>query len=57
VISKDGSINREGFQRLIDLMGERLFKSRPYPKPEKYLDMSYLARAHKELGLSTAGTK
>jgi NitT/TauT family transport system substrate-binding protein len=57
VISKDGSINREGFQRLIDLMGERLFKSRPYPTPDKYLDMSYLARAHKELGLGAPGTK
>ena len=57
VISKDGSINREGFQRLIDLMGERLFKSRPYPTPDKYLDMSYLARAHKELGLGAPGKK
>jgi hypothetical protein len=50
IISRDGSVNREGFQRLIDLMGERLFKSRPYPAPEKYLDMSYLRRAHQELG-------
>jgi len=54
VISRDGSVNREGFQRLIDLMGERLFKQRPYPAPEKYLDMSYLRRAHQELGLGTA---
>jgi ABC-type nitrate/sulfonate/bicarbonate transport system substrate-binding protein len=53
VISRDGSVNREGFQRLIDLMGERLFKQRPYPEPEKYLDMSYLRRAHQELGLTT----
>jgi NitT/TauT family transport system substrate-binding protein len=53
VISRDGSVNREGFQRLIDLMGERLFKQRPYPAPEKYLDMSYLRRAHQELGLTT----
>ena len=52
IISRDGSINRDGFQRLIDLMGERLFKSRPYPAPEKYLDMSYLRRAHQELGIS-----
>lgn len=52
IISKDGSVNREGFQRLIDLMGERLFKSRPYPGPDKYLDMSYLRRAHQELGLA-----
>lgn len=51
IISKDGSVNREGFQRLIDLMGERLFKSRPYPAPEKYLDMSYLRRAQQELGI------
>jgi NitT/TauT family transport system substrate-binding protein len=50
IISRDGSINREGFQRLIDLMGERLFKQRPYPAPEKYVDMSYLRRAHQELG-------
>jgi ABC-type nitrate/sulfonate/bicarbonate transport system substrate-binding protein len=55
IISRDGSVNRDGFQRLIDLMGERLFKSRPYPPPEKYLDMSYLRRAHKELG--TAGAR
>ena len=52
IISRDGSVNREGFQRLIDLMGERLFKQRPYPGPEKYLDMSYLHRAHQELGLN-----
>jgi len=51
IISRDGSVNREGFQRLIDLMGERLFKSRPYPAPEKYLDMSYLRRAQQELGI------
>jgi len=49
IISRDGSVNREGFQRLIDLMGERLFKSKPYPAPEKYLDLSYLRRAHQEL--------
>lgn len=54
IISRDGSVNRDGFQRLIDLMGERLFKSRPYPTPEKYLDLSYLRRAHQELGISSA---
>ena len=53
IISRDGSVNRDGFQRLIDLMGERLFKQRPYPAPEKYLDMSYLRRAQEELGLKT----
>ena len=53
IISKDGSVNREGFQRLIDLMGDRLFKSKPYPAPEKYLDMSYLRRAQQELGITT----
>ena len=53
IISRDGSVNREGFQRLIDLMGERLFKSRPYPAPEKYLDMSYLRRAQQELGVTS----
>ena len=51
IISRDGSVNREGFQRLIDLMGDRLFKSRPYPAPEKYLDLSYLRRAQQELGI------
>ena len=53
IISRDGSVNREGFQRLIDLMGERLFKERPYPSPEKYLDRSYLRRAHEERGIKT----
>jgi NitT/TauT family transport system substrate-binding protein len=53
IISRDGSVNREGFQRLIDLMGERLFKQPPYPPPEKYLDMTYLRRAQQELGLTT----
>ena len=53
IISRDGSVNREGFQRLIDLMGERLFKQRPYPAPEKYLDMSYLRRAQQEIGVTT----
>jgi ABC-type nitrate/sulfonate/bicarbonate transport system substrate-binding protein len=52
IISRDGSVNRDGFQRLIDLMGERLFKSRPYPAPEKYLDLTYLRRAQQELGIS-----
>jgi NitT/TauT family transport system substrate-binding protein len=51
IISRDGSVNREGFQRLIDLMGERLFKSKPYPAPEKYLDLSYLRKAQQELGM------
>jgi len=54
IISRDGSVNREGFQRLIDLMGERLYKQKPYPPPEKYLDMSYLRRAHQELGIAPA---
>jgi NitT/TauT family transport system substrate-binding protein len=53
IISRDGSVNREGFQRLIDLMGERLFKQPPYPPPDKYLDMTYLRRAHQELGVTT----
>jgi ABC-type nitrate/sulfonate/bicarbonate transport system substrate-binding protein len=53
IISRDGSVNREGFQQLIDLMGERLYKQRPYPTPEKYLDMSYLRRAQQELGVTT----
>ena len=57
IISRDGSVNREGFQRLIDLMGERLFKSKPYPAPEKYLDMSYLRRAQQELGISAEGKR
>jgi NitT/TauT family transport system substrate-binding protein len=54
IISRDGSVNREGFQRLIDLMGERLFKQRPYPTPDKYLDTTYLRRAHQELGITRA---
>jgi ABC-type nitrate/sulfonate/bicarbonate transport system substrate-binding protein len=54
IISRDGSVNRDGLQQLIELMGDRLYKQRPYPAPEKYLDMSYLRRAHQELGL-TAG--
>lgn len=53
IISRDGSVNREGFQQLIDLMGERLYKQRPYPTPEKYLDMSYLRRAQQDLGIAT----
>src|SRR5215472_16838296 len=52
IISRDGSVNREGFQQLIDLMGERLYKQRPFPTPEKYLDMSYLRRAQQDLGLA-----
>jgi NitT/TauT family transport system substrate-binding protein len=57
IISRDGTVNRDGFQRLIDLMGERLFKSKPYPPPEKYLDLSYLRRAHQELGIATEAKK
>jgi hypothetical protein len=55
IISRDGAVNREGFQRLIDLMGERLFKQKPYPAPEKYLDLSYLRRAQQELGIASTG--
>jgi ABC-type nitrate/sulfonate/bicarbonate transport system substrate-binding protein len=55
IISRDGSVNREGFQRLIDLMGDRLFKQKPYPAPEKYLDLSYLRRAQQELGIASTG--
>lgn len=51
IISRDGNVNREGFQRLIDLMGSRLFKSKPYPAPEKYLDLGYLRKAQQELGV------
>lgn len=51
IFTKDGSVNQEGFQRLIDLLGERLFKQRPYPGPDKYLEMRYLRSAQKELGL------
>lgn len=54
ILSRDGAVNRDGFQRLIDLMGERLFKQRPYPAPEKYLDMSYLKRAQQEVGITAA---
>jgi ABC-type nitrate/sulfonate/bicarbonate transport system substrate-binding protein len=57
IISRDGTVNRDGFQRLLDLMGERLFKSKPYPPPEKYLDMSYLRRAHQELGVGAEGKR
>ena len=46
------AVERAGFQRLIDLMGDRLFKSKPYPAPEKYLDMSYLRRAQQEMGIT-----
>jgi len=52
IICKDGSVNREGFRRLFDLMGDRLFKSKPYPAPEKYLNMRYLRRAQQELGFT-----
>jgi ABC-type nitrate/sulfonate/bicarbonate transport system substrate-binding protein len=55
IISRDGSVNREGFQRLIDLMGDRIFKQKPYPAPEKYLDLSYLRRAQQELGIASTG--
>jgi len=55
IISRDGLVNREGFQRLIDLMGDRIFKQKPYPAPEKYLDLSYLRRAQQELGIASTG--
>lgn len=54
IYSRDGSVNRDGFQRLLDLMGERLFQQRPYPSLDKYLDMSYLRRAHQDLGITVA---
>ena len=54
IYSSDGSVNRDGFQRLIDLMGESLFKQRPYPPPDKYLDMTYLRRAQQDVGISVS---
>ena len=52
LVSKRTGIPLKYTRANVDLMGERLFKQRPYPAPEKYLDMSYLRRAHQELGIS-----
>ena len=46
----DLSIDREGLKTVIDIYAEQVNLPGGAPNPEKYLDMSYLHQAWKELG-------
>ena len=48
-IPKDGEINSKGMDKVLQLLHEDGTLTQPLPKPEKYLDMSYLAEARRTL--------
>jgi NitT/TauT family transport system substrate-binding protein len=51
VYPSDGAITLEGFKMNIQVQANDGFVKEPLPGPEKYLDLSYLRQAQKELGL------
>jgi NitT/TauT family transport system substrate-binding protein len=48
-IPKDGEINAKGMDKVLQLLQEDGTLTQPLPKPEKYVDMSYLAEARRTL--------
>ena len=48
-IPKDGEINAKGMDKVLQLLHEDGTLTQPLPKPEKYVDMSYLAEARRTL--------
>ncbi|HYA28516.1 MAG TPA: ABC transporter substrate-binding protein [Acidobacteriota bacterium] len=48
-IPKDGEINAKGMDKVLQLLQEDGTLAQPLPKPEKYVDMSYLAEARRTL--------
>ncbi|HEY1266873.1 MAG TPA: ABC transporter substrate-binding protein [Candidatus Binatia bacterium] len=51
VYPSDGAVTLEGFKMNIQVQANDGFVKEPLPGPEKYLDLSYLKQAQKELGL------
>jgi len=47
----DGIITTEGMKANIEIQAKQGLISRPVPSPEKYIDVSYLKQAQKELGM------
>ncbi len=47
----DGALTLEGFKMNIQVQANDGFVKEPLPGPEKYIDLSYLKQAQKELGL------
>jgi ABC-type nitrate/sulfonate/bicarbonate transport system substrate-binding protein len=48
-IPKDGEINGKGMDKVVHLLVEDGTLAQPLPKPDKYVDMSYLAEARRTL--------
>ena len=46
----DLSIDVDGLKTVIEIYAEQADMKGPIPSPEKYLDLSYLNQARKELG-------
>ncbi len=51
VFPRDGSVTLQGLKMNIEVQAKDGFLKEPLPAPEKYLDLSYLNQAHKELGM------
>jgi NitT/TauT family transport system substrate-binding protein len=51
VYPSDGGVTLDGFKMNIQVQANDGFVKEPLPGPEKYLDLSYLKQAQKELGL------
>ena len=47
----DGAVTLEGLKVNIEVQARDGVLKEPLPQPEKYVDLSYLRQAHKELGL------
>jgi NitT/TauT family transport system substrate-binding protein len=47
----DGSVTMEGMKSSIEILAKAGVLSPPLPSPEKYLDLSYIKQAQKELGM------
>jgi NitT/TauT family transport system substrate-binding protein len=51
IFPADGSITMEGMESSIAILAKAGILKHPLPSPEKYLDLSYIKQAQKELGL------
>jgi NitT/TauT family transport system substrate-binding protein len=51
VYPSDGAVTLDGFKMNIQVQANDGFVKEPLPGPEKYIDLSYLKQAQKELGL------
>ena len=47
----DGAVTLDGLKMNIEVQARDGVLKEPLPSPEKYVDLSYLKQAHKELGL------